>query len=129
MQSPVDYELVGNIGVVTVANPPVNALSHAVRAGIFDAIMKAQDDASEAVLVICDGRTFIAGADITEFGKPFKEPGLPDLLNSIEASSKIVVAAIHGTALGGGFETALSAHYRCAVLGSSKDSRIEAGVV
>jgi 3-hydroxyacyl-CoA dehydrogenase len=115
MSSPVRYELRGNIGVITVDNPPVNAISHAVRQGLLDAIMAAQDDASEAVVIICEGRTFIAGADITEFGKPFKEPGLPDLLNRIEASSKRVIAAIHGTALGGGFETALASHYRCAI--------------
>ncbi|MCJ7590419.1 MAG: 3-hydroxyacyl-CoA dehydrogenase NAD-binding domain-containing protein, partial [Woeseiaceae bacterium] len=115
MSAPVRYELEGNIGVITVNNPPVNALSHAVRRGLLDAISKAQGDASEAVVIFCEGSTFIAGADITEFGKPFQEPGLPGLLDTIEASSKLVVAAIHGTALGGGFETALAAHYRCAV--------------
>ena len=115
MSSPVRYELRGNIGVITVDNPPVNAISHAVRQGLLDAITAAQIDASEAVVIICEGRTFIAGADITEFGKPFKEPGLPELLNRIEASSKRVIAAIHGTALGGGFETALASHYRCAI--------------
>ncbi len=115
MSSPVSYELQGNIGVITLDNPPVNALSHAVRQGLLDAINAAQSDTSSAVVILCEGRTFIAGADISEFGKPFKEPGLPELLNIIEASSKLVVAAIHGTALGGGFETALAAHYRCAV--------------
>ena len=115
MSSPVSYQLKNKIGIITVDNPPVNALSHAVRRGLLDAISTAQDDASEAVLIICAGRTFIAGADITEFGKPFKPPGLPELLNTIEASAKPVIAAIHGTALGGGFETALSAHYRCAI--------------
>ena len=115
MSPPVRYELEGNIGVITVNNPPVNALSHAVRQGLLDAINTAQGDASEAVLIRCEGNTFIAGADITEFGKPFKAPGLPDVLDAIEASQKPVVAAIHGTALGGGFETALAAHYRCAV--------------
>ena len=115
MSSPVGYSLEGQIGVITVDNPPVNALSHAVRQGLLNAINEAQGDASLAVLIICDGRTFFAGADITEFGKAPQEPHLPDLLNTIEASTKPVVAAIHGTALGGGFETALSAHYRCAV--------------
>jgi 3-hydroxyacyl-CoA dehydrogenase len=115
MSSPVRYELQGNVGVITVDNPPVNALSHSVRQGLLDAITAAESDASKAVVIICDGRTFIAGADITEFGKPFQAPGVPDLLNTIEASSKRVVAAIHGTALGGGFETALAAHYRCAL--------------
>lgn len=115
MPSSVRYELQGNIGVITVDNPPVNALSHAVRQGLLDAITAAQSDASEAIVIICDGRTFFAGADISEFGKPPMEPGLPDLLNRIEASPKRVIAAMHGTALGGGFETALAAHYRCAL--------------
>ena len=115
MSSPVRYELQGNIGVITVDNPPVNALSQAVRQGLLDAITAAESDVCEAVVIICDGRTFFAGADITEFGKPPMEPGLPDLLNRIEASPKRVIAAMHGTALGGGFETALAAHYRCAL--------------
>lgn len=115
MTSPVSYELVDEIGVVTIDNPPVNALSHAVRQGIHDAIEAAQTDASKAVLVLCAGRTFIAGADIREFGQPPQEPHLPDLCAEIENSSKLVVAALHGTALGGGFEVALSCHYRCAV--------------
>ena len=115
MSSPVSYKLEGNIGVITVNNPPVNALSQPVRQGMLDAITTAQGDDSEAVVIICEGRTFIAGADISEFGKPMQDPFLPELLNTIEASSKLVVAAIHGTALGGGFETALAAHYRCAV--------------
>ena len=115
MSSPVSYRLEDGIGVITVDNPPVNALSQPVRQGIMDAITEAQGDESSAVLIVCDGRTFIAGADITEFGKPLKSPWLPELLAAIEASSKLVVAALHGTALGGGFETALAAHYRCAV--------------
>jgi len=118
MTSPVSYELVDDIGVITVDNPPVNALSHAVRQGLHDAIQAAQQDASRAVLIVCAGRTFIAGADITEFGKPPREPQLPDLCNAIETSSKIVVAALHGTALGGGLEVALSCHYRCAAPGA-----------
>ena len=100
----VSYEVVDEIGVITVNNPPVNALSHAVRSGILEALRAAQTDESKAILVICDGRTFIAGADISEFGKPPQEPYLPELINEIEASTKLVVAAIHGTALGGGFE-------------------------
>ena len=115
MSSPVSYKLEGIIGVITVNNPPVNALSQPVRQGMLDAITTAQGDDSEAIVIICEGRTFIAGADISEFGKPMQDPFLPELLNTIEASSKLVVAAIHGTALGGGFETALAAHYRCAV--------------
>lgn len=115
MSSPVSYQLQGNIGVISVNNPPVNALSQPVRQGLMDAMIEAHTDASEAILMICEGRTFIAGADITEFGKPLKDPWLPELLDMIESSSKLVIAAIHGTALGGGLETALAAHYRCAV--------------
>ncbi|MCV6625226.1 MAG: 3-hydroxyacyl-CoA dehydrogenase NAD-binding domain-containing protein [Cellvibrionaceae bacterium] len=109
------YEIIDGIGVIRLNNPPVNALSHALRDGICKAVKKAQKDASKAIVIICEGRTFIAGADITEFGKPPKAPSLPDMLNVIESSNKIVVAAIHGTALGGGFETALTAHYRIAL--------------
>jgi 3-hydroxyacyl-CoA dehydrogenase len=115
MTSPVSYKIVDDIGVISINNPPVNALSQAVRQGLLEAIRSAQTDASRAVLIQCDGRTFIAGADITEFGKPPAEPYLPDLLDEIEASAKPVVAALHGTALGGGFETALASHYRIAV--------------
>ncbi len=115
MKSPVSYELLDDIGVITVNNPPVNALSQAVRQGLLDTVRAAQADTSSAVLIICAGRTFVAGADITEFGKPPAKPFLPDLLNEIEDSAKPVVAALHGTALGGGFELALSSHYRCAL--------------
>jgi len=115
MSEVVSYDLIDGIGVINVDNPPVNALSQAVRQGLLDAIRAAQDDASQAVLIHCAGRTFFAGADITEFGGPRLEPYLPDLLDEIEASAKPVVAALHGTALGGGFETALSCHYRIAL--------------
>jgi 3-hydroxyacyl-CoA dehydrogenase len=115
MSSPVKYALTGNIGLLSIDNPPVNALSHAVRQGIMDALDAAQNDTSEAVLIICEGRTFIAGADISEFGKPLQDPWLPAVIDRIEAFDKPVVAAIHGTALGGGFEVAMGAHYRCAV--------------
>ncbi|CAN0196381.1 unnamed protein product [Discosporangium mesarthrocarpum] len=115
MSNVVQYELQDNIGVISVNNPPVNALAQVVREGILNAVIAAQDDASEAIVLRCEGRTFIAGADITEFGKPPKDPWLPEVLSAIENSSKPVVAAIHGTALGGGFEVALACHYRCAL--------------
>ena len=101
MSEVVSYQLKENIGVIVVNSPPVNALSQSVREGILDAVNQAQEDSSEAIVLRCDGRTFIAGADITEFGKPPKSPGLPEVLSAIENSSKPVIAAIHGTALGG----------------------------
>ena len=116
MSDVVTYNREGAIGVITVNYPPVNALSHAVRSGIQGAIQQGRDDAdAKALLIVCDGRTFIAGADIREFGKPMQEPGLPEVVNFIEATDKPVVAAIHGTALGGGLEVALGCHYRVAV--------------
>ena len=113
--SAVTYELIGNIGVITVNNPPVNALSHAVREGLQSSVTEAQNDTSEAILIMCEDKTFIAGADITEFGKPPLSPLLPEVMHTIEQSQKPVIAALHGTALGGGFEIALSCHYRCAL--------------
>ena len=115
MSEVVSYKLKDNIGVISVNNPPVNALAHSVRSGILNAVQLAQSDDSKAIVLQCEGRTFIAGADITEFGKPPKEPGLPEVLATIENSKKPVIAAIHGTALGGGFEVTLACHYRCAI--------------
>jgi 3-hydroxyacyl-CoA dehydrogenase len=106
----------GHVLVVTVNNPPVNALSAAVRQGLFAAIEQADADAgTKAVLIVSEGKTFIAGADIREFGKPPVPPSLPDVCNRIEACSKPVVAALQGAALGGGLEVALGAHYRLAL--------------
>ncbi len=106
----------GQVLVITVNNPPVNALSAAVRQGLFAAIEQADADAdTKAVLIVSEGKTFIAGADIREFGKPPVPPSLPDVCNRIEVCSKPVVAALQGTALGGGLEVALGAHYRLAL--------------
>ncbi|MEM7212380.1 MAG: 3-hydroxyacyl-CoA dehydrogenase NAD-binding domain-containing protein [Pseudomonadota bacterium] len=116
MSDVVRYETDGEIAVLTVNYPPVNALSHAVRSGIIDGINKANaDDAVKAIALLCEGRTFIAGADITEFGKPRQDPGLRDQNVVQEDSPKPMVAGIFGTALGGGLETALACHYRVAV--------------
>ncbi|MGB5902797.1 MAG: 3-hydroxyacyl-CoA dehydrogenase NAD-binding domain-containing protein [Xanthobacteraceae bacterium] len=104
------------VAIVTVDSPPVNALSAAVRRGIFEQIKTAAGDPQvQAIVLTCAGRTFIAGADITEFGKPPQPPGLNEVIAAMENSPKPVVAAIHGTALGGGLETALGAHFRVAV--------------
>src|SRR5262245_50002568 len=112
----VDLDRRGRIAVLTVNNPPVNALSHGVRLGLRDGLKAAHSDpAVGAVVISCGGRTFIAGADITEFGKPPQAPGLHEVLDLIEGGPKPVVAAIHGTALGGGLEVALACHYRVAV--------------
>jgi 3-hydroxyacyl-CoA dehydrogenase len=106
----------GRIAVLTVNNPPVNALSQHVRQGLRDGVKQAVADAGiGAVVIVCAGRTFIAGADITEFGKPPKEPGFHEVLDLIEQSPKPVVAAVHGTALGGGLEVTLACHYRIGV--------------
>ncbi|TKC86840.1 3-hydroxyacyl-CoA dehydrogenase [Trinickia terrae] len=106
----------GKILLVTIDNPPVNALGVEVRRGLLAAIEAADADANvAAVLLVGAGRNFIAGADIREFGKPPLPPSLPEVCNRIEACRKPVVAAIHGAALGGGLEIALGAHYRLAV--------------
>jgi 3-hydroxyacyl-CoA dehydrogenase len=116
MSAAVSFTRDGEIGVITVANPPVNALSQPVRAGLKDAVQAGLADAGvKAMVLICDGATFIAGADIREFGKPLAAPSLVPVIDAMESSDKPIVAAIHGTALGGGLEVALGCHYRVAV--------------
>ena len=106
----------GNISIITLNSPPVNALSAPVREGLHKGISEARNDKeTEAIVIICEGRTFIAGADISEFGKEPKGPSLFEVQEFIEDSDKPVIAAIHGTALGGGLEVALTCHYRIAV--------------
>ncbi|WP_325434828.1 3-hydroxyacyl-CoA dehydrogenase NAD-binding domain-containing protein [Pseudomonas nitroreducens] len=115
MSEAVQLERRGDIALVTVDNPPVNALGHAVRAGLLAAFQQAEADPQvRAVVLVCSGRTFMAGADIREFGKPPQAPSLPEVVEVIEGSTKPSVAVIHGTALGGGLEVALSCHYRIA---------------
>ncbi|AOH82678.1 3-hydroxyacyl-CoA dehydrogenase [Sphingomonas panacis] len=107
--------LTGGIAIITLDNPPVNALSAPLRASLLRELQQAlADSAVEAVVILCAGRTFIAGADITEFGKAPQPPSFAELFALIEQAPKPVIAAIHGTALGGGFELALACHYRVA---------------
>lgn len=116
MSEVVKLERHDEVGIVTVNSPPVNALSAAVRGGILECIKAAiADPAIKGIVLTCAGRTFIAGADITEFGKPPKAPALNEVLAEMENSPKPIVAAIHGTALGGGLEVALACHFRVAV--------------
>jgi 3-hydroxyacyl-CoA dehydrogenase len=112
----VDLQRDREIAVVTVDNPPVNALKHEVRAGLAEALRQARGDGTiKAVVIACAGRTFFAGADITEFGKPPQPPSLHEVIAAIEGMPKPVIAALHGTAFGGGFELALACHFRVAV--------------
>ncbi len=114
--SPVTRTTEGEIGVIVINNPPVNALSQPVRAGLKAALAAANAQPGlAALLILCEGRTFIAGADIREFGKPIAPPDLAEVIDIIENSARPVIAAIHGTALGGGFEVALGCHFRVAV--------------
>ncbi len=114
-----ELTLDGDVAVITLDSPPVNALSQPVRAGILEGVKQAVADSKvKAIVLTCKGKTFIAGADITEFGKPPQGPSLFDVQDAIESSPKPVIAAIHGTALGGGLEVALTCHYRVAVAGA-----------
>ncbi|AHC99934.1 3-hydroxyacyl-CoA dehydrogenase NAD-binding domain-containing protein [Leisingera methylohalidivorans] len=115
MSEAIAYERAGDVAVLKAQNPPVNALGAEVRKGLLAGIERAEQDGAKAVLIYGEGRTYFAGADIREFGRPPKDPQLPALCSRIEASPLIVVSAMHGTALGGGLEVALSSHYRIAV--------------
>lgn len=106
----------GNIGVLALDNPPVNALSHPVRVQLRELLSQAfAEPGVQALVICCEGRTFVAGADIREFGKPPLAPDLPELVEFLAAAERPVVAAIHGTALGGGLELALACHFRVAL--------------
>jgi 3-hydroxyacyl-CoA dehydrogenase len=116
LTSMVDYEVADGVAILTLDNPPVNALSQGVRQGLKEGVAKAlADDTAQALVIHCKGGTFIAGADITEFSSAPAEPLLHPVLADMENATKPVVAAIHGTALGGGLETALCCHFRVAV--------------
>ena len=111
-----NYQVHGNIAVITIDSPPVNALGIDVRKSIVDGVQRADaDDDIKAIILSCAGRTFHAGADIREFGQPPKSPTLRETIDVIEATKKLTVAAIHGTALGGGLELALGCHKRIAL--------------
>ena len=112
-QQAVRLEKHGDVGLVLINYPPVNALGQPVRQGMRDCLAQAEaDPAIKAIVIACEGTTFIAGADIREFGKPPTGPSLTDTIDAMEAGTKPVVAAIHGTSLGGGFEVAMATHAR-----------------
>ncbi|CAM4056194.1 enoyl-CoA hydratase/isomerase family protein [Vreelandella rituensis] len=116
MSAPVHYRRIDEIGVICIDNPPVNALSQAVRAGLLATLKQGlKDTDAKALVIMAKGRTFIAGADIREFGKPAQSPLLPEVITQLEASPKPIIAVLHGTALGGGLEVALGCHLRVAL--------------
>ena len=126
MTGPVRTEARDGIAVATIANPPVNALSAAMRAALAEAVQAAMaDPATRALVIAAEGRTWIAGADISEFGKPPASPTLAELIALIDAAPKPVVAAIHASALGGGLEVAMACHAR--VLGAGREARPAGG--
>jgi 3-hydroxyacyl-CoA dehydrogenase len=119
LDNPVSLRRDGNVAIITIDNPPVNALRHAVRKGIQDCVIAARDDASvEAIVLTGAGRTFVAGADITEFGKPPQAPSLIDVIATLDEVKKPTIAAVHGTPLGGGLELTMGCHFRVAAAGT-----------
>lgn len=115
MSIPVHLSLVDNLALICVDSPPVNALGQTVRAGLLEAVRAAEASPQiSALMLYCTGRTFIAGADIREFGQPPQAPSLGALTQTIEACGKPVLAALHGSILGGGLEVAMACHYRIA---------------
>jgi 3-hydroxyacyl-CoA dehydrogenase len=115
----VTFETRGNVAVALVDRPPVNAIDATVRAGLLDAVRRAGADPAVAALVVaCRGRTFMSGADLSELGSDIAAPPYADVLRALENFDKPVIAAMHGTPMGGGVEIAMACHYRCATAGT-----------